>query len=152
MTVGDMLRSHPPLRDQAWVRYRVKDGEKGPMVWEAKSIPIHPKGEDGLPERTYHRIVARNVLAPDEVKYFVSNAPPQTKRTTLLLVAFSRWRVEKSQADYPSSRRWVGDWRIGYHRREGVACTGHVVPAAPGRLHRRNRMSDTTRRPAPPRA
>jgi hypothetical protein len=63
-----------------------------------------------------------------------------------------RWRVEKSQADYPSSRRWVGDWRIGYHRRDGVARTGHVVPAAPGRLHRRNRMSDTTRRSAPPRA
>jgi SRSO17 transposase len=99
MTVGDMLRSHPPLRDQEWVRYRVKDGEKGPMVWEAKSIPIHPKNEDGLPERTYHLIVARNVLTPDEVKYFVSNAPLQTKLTTLLLVAFSRWRVERCFED-----------------------------------------------------
>ena len=32
MTVGDMRRHHAPLRDQEWVRYRVKDGEKGPMV------------------------------------------------------------------------------------------------------------------------
>jgi hypothetical protein len=63
-----------------------------------------------------------------------------------------RWQVEKAQADYPSSRRWVGTRRIGYHRRDGVARVGRVVPATPGRLHRRDRMSDTTRRPAPPRA
>ena len=95
LRVGDMLRHHPPLRDQAWVRYRVKDGAKGPMVWEAKSIPIYPKNEDGLPERTYRLVVARNVLVPDEVKFFVSNAPPETPLPTLLLVAFSRWRVER---------------------------------------------------------
>ena len=60
-----------------------------------------------------------------------------------------RWQVEKAQADYPSRRRWVGAWRIGYHRCDGVARTGRVVPATPGRPHRRSRMSDPTRRPAP---
>jgi len=99
MTVGDMLRFHPALRDQAWVGYRIKDGEKGPMVWEAKSIPIYPKNEDGLPEKTYHLIVARNVLEPETIKYFVSNAPQQTPLTTLLLVAFSRWRIERCFED-----------------------------------------------------
>jgi hypothetical protein len=63
-----------------------------------------------------------------------------------------RWQVETCQADYTSSRRWVSARRIGYHRRDGVARTGRVVPATPGRSHRRSRMSDTTRRPAPPRA
>lgn len=99
LTVGDMLRYHPPLRDREWVRYRVKEGEKGPMVWEAKSILIYPKNEDGLPERTYRLVVARNVLAPDAVKDFVSNAPPETPLATLLLVAFSRWRVERCFED-----------------------------------------------------
>jgi SRSO17 transposase len=99
LTVGDMLRHHALLRDQEWVRYRVKDGEKGPMVWETKSIPIYPKNENGLPERTYRLVVARNVLAPDEVKYFVSNAPLKTPLPTLLLVAFSRWRVERCFED-----------------------------------------------------
>ena len=98
MRVDDMLLRHAPLRDQAWTRYRIKDGEKGPMVWEAKSILIHPKNEDGLPDRTYRLVVARNVLAPDEPKYFVSNAP-ETPETTLLLVAFSRWRVERCFED-----------------------------------------------------
>jgi len=99
MTVGDMLRHHAPLRDREWVRYRIKDGEKGPMVWEAKSIPVYPKNEDGLPQRTYRLVLARNVLAPDEVKYFVSNAPLETPLPTLLLVAFSRWRVERCFED-----------------------------------------------------
>ena len=43
-----------------------------------------------------------------------------------------RSNVEKTQADYPSSRRWVGTRRIGYHRRDGVARVGRVVPATPG--------------------
>jgi hypothetical protein len=63
-----------------------------------------------------------------------------------------RWQVEKDQADCTSRRRWVGTRRIGYHRRDGVARTGRVVPATSGGPHRRSRMSDTTRRPPPPRA
>ncbi len=63
-----------------------------------------------------------------------------------------RWMIETCQADYPSSRRGVGRRRIGYHRCDGVARTGRVVPATPGRPHRRIRMSDTTQRPTPPRA
>lgn len=99
MAVGDMMRYHRPLRDQEWVRYRVKDGEKGTMVWEAKSIPIYPKNADGLPDRTYRLIAARNVLAPGEVKYFVTNAPVRTPLPTLLLVAFARWRIERCFED-----------------------------------------------------
>jgi hypothetical protein len=99
MTVGDMLRYHRPLREQEWKRYRIKDGEKGPMVWEVKHLLIYPRNEDGLPEKTYHLIVARNVLEPEEVKYFVSNAPIRTPVQILLLVAFSRWRVERCFED-----------------------------------------------------
>jgi SRSO17 transposase len=98
ITVDDMLRHHAALRDAEWVRYRVKDGEKGPMVWEAKSIPIYPKNEEGLPQRTYRLVVARNVLEPDEVKFFVSNAA-NARVPTLLLVGFSRWRVERCFED-----------------------------------------------------
>lgn len=98
IAVEDMLKYHPALRDAEWMRYHVKDGEKGPMVWEAKSIPIYPKNENGLPQRTYRLMVARNVLDPDEVKYFVSNTA-DVSLSTLLLVAFSRWRVERCFAD-----------------------------------------------------
>jgi SRSO17 transposase len=92
------LLKHPSMRDQAWQRYRVKDGEKGPMVWEVKHALIHPKDENDLPDRAHHWIVARNVLN-QEIKHFVSNAPEQTPVSELLLVAFSRWRIERCFED-----------------------------------------------------
>ena len=100
--VQNVLAYSPLLRKQAWTRYRVKDGSKGPMVWEAKHMLVWLAGEDGLPAcggRPYHLIVARNVLEPDKVKYFISNAPPETGMDTLMPVAFSRWRIERMFED-----------------------------------------------------
>jgi hypothetical protein len=100
--VQHLLKYHPALRDQPWERYRVKDGEKGPMVWEAKHTLFYPKDAQGLPGKPYHLVIARNVLKPDEIKFFISNAPPETKVETLLLVGFSRWRVERCFQDQKS--------------------------------------------------
>lgn len=116
ISVENMLKYSPELRDQAWVRYRVKDGEKGPMAWEAKHVRITVKDEKGLPGMRLHLVVARNVLDPTEIKFFVSNAPPETSVQTLLLVAFSRWRVERCFEDQKQEvgldqwegRRWLG--------------------------------------------
>jgi hypothetical protein len=69
---------HPALKDQQWQRWRVKDGEKGPMVWEVKYVPFYAQGPDGLPGGRWHLAVARNVLDPAAMKFFVSNASPHT--------------------------------------------------------------------------
>ena len=70
------------------------------MIWEIKHCRFTPKGEDGLPGEPMHLIVARNVLDPEEIKFFVSNAPPETSIQPMLLVAFSRWRVERCFEDH----------------------------------------------------
>jgi SRSO17 transposase len=114
--VEKMLKHSPALRDQPWVRYRIRDGEKGPMVWEVKHTMITVKDEKGLPGMRWHLIVARNVLKPDEIKFFVSNAAEDTPIETLLLVGFSRWRVERCFEDQKQEvgldqwegRRWLG--------------------------------------------
>ena len=49
-----------------------------------------------------HLVVARNVLDPNEVQFFVSNAPAETPVQVLLLVGFSRWRVERCFQDQKS--------------------------------------------------
>ena len=116
ISVKNMLKYSPGLRDQPWVRYYVKDGQKGPLVWEVKHTRITIKDENGLPGMRLHLVVARNVLDPEEVKFFVSNAPPEAKVETLLLVAFSRWRVERCFEDQKQEvgldqwegRRWLG--------------------------------------------
>ena len=113
--VKELWEHSPTLRDQPWVRYHVKDGQKGPLVWEAKHTPIVMKDDDGLPGLALHLVVARNVLDPSEVKFFVSNAPPRTNVSTLLLVAFSRWRVERCFRDQKQEvglDQWEGrTWR-----------------------------------------
>jgi SRSO17 transposase len=116
ISVENMLKYSPELRDQPWGRYHLRDGQKGPMVWEVKHIRITVKDENGLPGKRLHLVVARNAVKPDEVKFFVSNAPEETPVQTLLLVAFSRWRVERCFEDQKQElgldqwegRRWLG--------------------------------------------
>src|SRR5204862_2397137 len=68
------------------------------------------------PSERLHLLAARNTLDPDELKFFVCNAPPETRIETLLLVAFSRWRVERCFEDQKSEigldqyegRRYLG--------------------------------------------
>ena len=98
-TLENLLRYSPILRDQPWEKYRVKDGTQGPMIWEVKHAMIHVKDEEGLPTCEYHVLVARNALNPGEVKFFISNAPKETSASPLLMVAFSRWRVERCFQD-----------------------------------------------------
>lgn len=91
------LASYSPVfRDQRWQRYRIKDTNKGPEVWEIKWAVFWRKGEHGLPGRRHSLIVARNVLT-GEVKYFLCNRVPGEAAITLrwlLQVAFNRWSVE----------------------------------------------------------
>jgi SRSO17 transposase len=94
--VQNLARYSPIFRKQKWQRYRIKDTEHGPEVWEVKWALFWRKGPDGLPGRRHCLIVARNVLTK-EVKYFLSNRVPGERGITLrrlLCVAFQRWSIE----------------------------------------------------------
>lgn len=98
-TVERLAQTHPALRDQAWETWRIKDGEKGPIVWNVKHVLIYVKDEDSLPTKCYHLLVCENPLT-EEIKYFISNAPPNTPVKKLLQVAFSRWAIERCFEDH----------------------------------------------------
>jgi SRSO17 transposase len=89
----------PLFRRDEGQNYRVKDTSKGPMVWQVRRIRVWLEDEQGLPTAPHILLVARNVLHPEEVKYFLSNAPQTTATETLLLVAFSRWKIERMFED-----------------------------------------------------
>jgi SRSO17 transposase len=94
--VRNLAKHSPAFRKQPWQRYRIKDTDKGPEVWEVKWAVFWRKGPDGLPTRRHCLIVARNVLT-GEVKYFLSNRVPGEDGVTLewlLRVAFGRWSIE----------------------------------------------------------
>jgi SRSO17 transposase len=112
----DELFNDKRMSDLPWKPFHVKDGQKGPMVRECKHVMITVKDAHGLPGERLHLLVARNVLEPLELKFFVSNGPKETRVETLLLVAFSRWRVERCFQDDKSEigldqyegRRYLG--------------------------------------------
>lgn len=102
--VQNLVLYSPVFQRQPWQPYRIKDSEKGPVVWEVKSARFYRKQSDGLPSRACTLIVARNVLNPEEIKYFVANRVPEEDAgpddkpvtlTWLLWVAFRRWPVEQ---------------------------------------------------------
>jgi SRSO17 transposase len=95
----EKLLNHRALRKQPWRSWRSKDSDKGPVLWEIKQVPFYAKQEDGLASGRWHLIIARNLLDRKEVKFFVSNAPPETPLPDLLLVGFSRWHVERCFED-----------------------------------------------------
>jgi len=73
--VRNLVKYSPVFREQSWQRYRIKDTDKGPDVWEVKWAVFWRKSADGLPGRRHCLIVARNVLT-GETKYFVANGVP----------------------------------------------------------------------------
>lgn len=101
LQVRNLAKYSPVFRKQSWQKYRIKDTQKGPEVWEVKWSEFWRKDENGLPGRRQTLIVARNVLT-GEIKYFLSNRVPGDKLSDgsyvslrwLLSVAFGRWSVE----------------------------------------------------------
>jgi SRSO17 transposase len=100
--VRHLLTYSPVFRRQSWQRYRIKDSDQGPEVWEVKWAVFWRKDAAGLPTRRHCLIVARNVLS-GEVKYFLSNRVPGERNPVtgqyvtlrwLLRVAFGRWSIE----------------------------------------------------------
>jgi len=116
----------PVFRNQKWQKFRIKDGEKGPIVWEVKHAPFYRKqGRAGLPGPADTLIVARNVLDPREIKYFLSNLVPDGRSIRLewlLWVGFCRTPIErcfeiaKSELgmDHFEMRSWRGIHRHWY--------------------------------------
>jgi hypothetical protein len=117
------------FRNQRWVKWRIKDGHKGPMVWEVKSLRFHAVDADGMPGEPMYLIVARDVLNPAELKFFVSNAPLGTPVPTMLLVAFSRWRVERCFEDQKSEiglDQYEGRRYRGLKRHMILSCVSYL--------------------------
>lgn len=116
-SVAHHLQYSPGLREPPWVLYRVKDGEKGPIIWEAKQVMLYPVNEDGLPGDPLHLVICRHPL-DGEIKYFVAHAPAETPVETILPIGFSRWKVERCFED--------GKQEVGLDHYEGRTWQGLI--------------------------
>jgi SRSO17 transposase len=138
--VRNLARHSPVFRKQAWQRYRIKDTDKGPAVWEVKWAVFWRKDADGFPTRGHCLIVARNVLT-GEVKYFLSNRVPGQRNPVtgecvtlrwLLRVAFGRCSIEscfrEGKEELGMDHYEVRGWRC-VHRHFFVTQLSHLFCA-----------------------
>ena len=152
--VNNLTTFSPVFSKQKWQRFRVKDGEKGPRVWEVKSCRFWRKhGQRGLPGPTHTLIVARNVLNPKEVKYFLSNLVVGSGGASLewlLWIAFSRWPIERcfqvAKTELGMDHFEIRSWR-GIHRHLYISQLSQLFCA---RVHQRLREKND-REPVPDR-
>ena len=138
--VRNLVKHSPAFRKQSWQRYRIKDTDKGPEVWEVKWAVFWRKDADGWPTRRHCLIVARNVLT-DEVKYFLSNRVPGELNPAngeyitlrfLLRVAFGRCSIEscfrEGKEELGLDHYEVRGWRC-VHRHFYVTQLSHLFCA-----------------------
>jgi SRSO17 transposase len=117
----NLLRFSAKLNQQEWQGLTLARLTLADQEWEVRAAQVYLLRGGQPTARTYWLIVARNV-ATGEVKYFVSNAPPETPLEKLLRVAFRRWNVEHAIR--------VSKTEIGFGHFEGrnyVALMRHLI-------------------------
>ena len=91
--VDNLARFSSTLNRQEWQGVTLARVTLADQEWEIRAQQVYLLRNGRPTVRTYWLLVARNV-ATGEVKYFVSNAPPDTPLEKLVRVAFRRWNVE----------------------------------------------------------
>jgi SRSO17 transposase len=91
--VDNLARYSSTLNQQQWQGMTLARLTLADQEWEVRAGPVYLVRDGQATERSYWLIVARNP-GTGEVKYFVSNALPDTPLEKLLRVAFCRWNVE----------------------------------------------------------
>ena len=90
-TVEHLVRHSPA--GAAWTKYEVKVTTKGPTAWEVRVLPFGFRdGKRAV--RGLELLAARNLLDPDEVKYFAVFAPAAASEAEKVRAAFGRPAVE----------------------------------------------------------
>lgn len=118
---------------QAWKRYRVLEGHKGPLVAEFLALRVVAV-RDGLPGPEVWLLIRHKISGPEDVpewKFYLSNAPVQTSLTALVRVIGMRWPIERCFADSKGElgldhyelRTWQG-W---HHHQTLVLLAHHLL-------------------------
>ena len=112
LQVDDLAQQLPPA---AWVRAKIKEGAKGPLVCDFACLRVI-EVRDGLPGQELWLVIRRNLDDPTEIKYYFSNAPADIDPAELVRISGMRWPVEiifrtgkvEVGFDHYELRSWLG--------------------------------------------
>ena len=115
------------LPANAWVRARIKEGTKGPLVCDFACLRI-VEARKGLPGPESWLIMRRNLDDPTEIKYYLSNAPADIDPLELVRVSGMRWPIETC---FENGKQEVGfgdyqlrSW-VGWHHHMTLCTLAH---------------------------
>lgn len=124
-SVQEIAQSLPP---EAWEMIKLRDGAKGPLVFEFARVPVWVVRE-GRPSPPLW-LVLRGGLGPQaEVKYYLCHAERETPLETMAMVSGTRWPVEEyleegkrdlGMADY-QARAWSS-----WHHHMSLVALAHL--------------------------
>jgi SRSO17 transposase len=103
------------LPAETWVRARIKEGAKGPLVCDFACVRVFEMRE-ALPGQQLWLVLRRNLADPTEIKYYFSNAPAEIDPSELVRLSGMRWPVEiifragkvEIGFDHYELRSWLG--------------------------------------------
>jgi SRSO17 transposase len=112
MRVNELVRCLPKT---AWLRCKIKEGSKGPLVCDFAFLRI-TEARQNLPGPTLWLVIRRNVDNPEVLKFYLSNAPADTAPAELVRISGMRWPIESTfeegkgevGLDHYETRSWVG--------------------------------------------
>lgn len=113
LRVDKWLAQQPPT---AWRRVVLRDSTRGKLTVEALSQRVWLWDNQEAAAHCWHLIVRREIDAPNEIKFTLSNATPETSLERLAFMQGQRFWVERSFQDGKSTcgmadyqvRRWSG--------------------------------------------
>jgi len=124
----DELAAQLPRR--AWRKYRVKDGEKGPIEARfafVKAVAVR----DRLPGPEVWVVFRRSLGDPPELKVFISNAPANIPRRELVRVSAMRWPIEscfeEAKGSLGMDEYQTRSWRGWHHHMTLVMLAHHFL-------------------------
>jgi SRSO17 transposase len=90
-TVAAVVAAWP---SEAWSRLRVADGAKGPLIYDWACARVRDS-RDGVPGPACWLLARRSLSDRQEIAYYLSNAPADTRLETLAQKASQRWSIEQ---------------------------------------------------------
>jgi SRSO17 transposase len=82
------------LSDRAWHLIKLREGAKGPLAFDFARLRVWSVRHRHLGPALW-LLIRRSLERVPEVKYYLSNAPPDVPLETMALVTGVRWRVEE---------------------------------------------------------
>lgn len=125
------------LVPEAWRALQVREGAGGPLVFEFVAVRVWAV-RHRRPGPPIWLVIRRALGADPEIKYYVSNAPAQTRLETLALVSSCRFRVEEF---FEEAKSYLGmahyearAWSSWHHHMSLVALAHLFVTLTRARL------------------